>query len=107
MSERWVVEGYWSGYTSSQRRVVHRDVVSKRMADRLREMSCIEYTDGTRLDLFVFRAKPRERVAKINGYGKLIGDCLTLGTNRVSELEVLRARRQAEFRAKFVKSLEG
>lgn len=56
MSERWVVEGVWTGYVSSQMRVVHRDVVSRKTAEAIRELRLIRFTDGTALQLDVRRA---------------------------------------------------
>jgi hypothetical protein len=95
MSERWVVEGEWSGYTSSQQRVVHRAVVSAKTAQAIKDLGSIRFTDGTRLDLSVRRCAPRERVTCINGYGALIADCLSLGVTSVSEIGPAREKRRA------------
>ncbi len=70
---RYILEGEWSGYTASQRRVVHREVVkSKARIDRLRTLHGIRYTDGTTLILSLRETKPREHVHEIPGYTSLI-----------------------------------
>lgn len=70
---RYVLEGEWSGYTSAQRRVVHREVItSEKRAVRLRQVHGIRYTDGTMLTLWLREAKPRERVEEVAGYTSLI-----------------------------------
>ena len=72
---RYVLEGEWSGYTSAQRRVVHREVVTNRKRiDRLRDLHTIQYTDGTTLLLRLREAKPREHVEERDSYGSLIRD---------------------------------
>ncbi|WP_316176278.1 hypothetical protein [Bradyrhizobium sp. SZCCHNRI1073] len=74
--QRYVLEGEWSGYVSRQRRVVHREVVTDRKrVERLRQMYCIRYTDGTALLLTLREAEPRERVQEIKGYSSLIREC--------------------------------
>lgn len=77
---RYVLEGEWSGYTSSQRRVVHREVITapKRVA-RLQEMHGIRYTDGTMLTLWMREAKPREKIVPLNSYGSLIREAEAKG----------------------------
>ena len=73
---RFVIEGEWTGYTSAQRRVVHRKVYPSSYK-RLREWAArthgIRYTDGTMLLLSVRDCKPRERVKEIAGYNSLWG----------------------------------
>lgn len=71
---RFIVEGEWSGYVSSQQRVVHREVISEWRAKRLSKLHGIRYSDGTMLTLFVRRCKPREKVAEVMGYKSLISD---------------------------------
>jgi len=95
--ERWILEGEWSGYTSAQQHVVHREVISKQRAERIaKSLPGIRYTDGTSLWLSVRRALPREKVQTINGYGSLIGDCLALGVTAVDQIDSARkARREA------------
>ena len=78
MSERFVIEGEWSGYTSAQRRVVHRSVhgkAYKRLRAWADKTHAIRFTDGTSLVLSVRDCKPRERVAEIGSYARLIEDC--------------------------------
>lgn len=80
---RFVLEGEWTGYQSSQRRVVHRQVVDKKLAEKAKALHAIVYTDGTSLLISVREAKPREQVATINSYGDLIRDALRYGGSRV------------------------
>lgn len=73
---RYVLEGEWTGYVSSQRRVVHREVVTlPKRIDRLRTLHSIRYTDGTCLILHLREALPREHVQEIQSYGSLIREC--------------------------------
>lgn len=75
---RFVIEGEWTGYVSSQRKVVHRTVHSgafKKLRAWAEKTHAIRYSDGTVLVLSVRDCKPRERVQQINGYGRLIADC--------------------------------
>lgn len=92
MSARFVIEGIWSGYVSSQSRVVHREVTrDASRAEWARKAGCIIYTDGTRLFLDVRDAKPRERVREVRGYSDLIDDCVFYGVNTVAALTKARA----------------
>ncbi len=84
MSQSYTIEGKWTGYTSAQRRVVHREHTrSKKRADQIRELGSIGYTDGTRLLLHVIDGKSGK---PINGYSSLINDCLRHGVNSVAAL---------------------
>jgi hypothetical protein len=80
---RYVVEGEWTGYTSAQRRVVHREVVDAKRGERLKGLHAIVYTDGTSLLIRVREAKPREKVERINSYGSLIREAEAKGGSRV------------------------
>lgn len=89
MSTRFIIEGTWSGYTSSQSRVVHRQVHSKafkKLRAWAESVGAIYYTDGTCLMLSVRDCKPRERVQEIKGYTQLIWDCHYAGVNRVADI---------------------
>lgn len=91
---RYVIEGEWSGYRSSQQRIVHRTVHSgsfKKLREWAEKNFAIHFTDGTSLYLTVRDAKPRERVQVINGYGGLIADCAMYGVNSVAALYAARA----------------
>ncbi len=85
---RFVLEGTWTGYTSSQSRVCHREVVSSKRATRLREMHKIVFTDGTSLLLHVREAGLREKIVPKNMYGDLIRDAEKHGGSvvRVADL---------------------
>ena len=71
--QRFVVEAEWSGYVSSQRRIVHRTVETLFRAgyDALQYHS---FSDGTGLTISVRDCKPREKVQQIHGYGQLLRD---------------------------------
>ncbi len=89
-SPRFVIEGTWSGYTSSQSRVVHRTVhgrADKRLREWAARTSAIHYTDGTALFLAVRDCKPREVVKRIFGYKELIESCAYYGVASVAALE--------------------
>jgi hypothetical protein len=85
---RWVLEGEWSGYTSAQRRVAHREVIQgmPKMRAAIKAAGCITYTDGTTLSLTTRDAKPREKVVPHLGYSSLIRDCVHYGIWRVADL---------------------
>lgn len=89
MGKRFVIEGEWSGYRSSQQRVVHLQVYPsnrKKFRKFIEDIRVIHYTDGTCLCLKVRDCVPRERVKEIRGYTSLIEDCFHYNTNSVSDL---------------------
>ena len=81
---RFVLEGEWTGYSSSQRRVVHRTVT--RNPARYEHLHYITYTDGTGLVLRLRQCFAREVVKEIHGYDSLIESCLRHGVTRVDQL---------------------
>lgn len=86
---RFVIEGAWSGYTSAQKRVVHRTVhhaSGKRLRAWAENTHGIRYGDGAMLYLSVRDAKPRERVVELTGYSSLIADCCRHNVSRVDDL---------------------
>jgi hypothetical protein len=88
MSERHVLEGTWTGYVASQCRVVHREVVSAKRAERLSGLRRIIYTDGTSLLLAIRPAEPRERITEIRSYDALIRQAEATGKSSVSVAEL-------------------
>ncbi|MFM0638046.1 hypothetical protein PQQ63_15195 [Paraburkholderia metrosideri] len=89
MSGRYIIEGTWAGYRSSQDRIVHRSVHTapeKKLRAWAESNFSITYTDGTRLILSVRDCKPRERVEIRPGYMKLIHDCAHYGVDSVADL---------------------
>ena len=91
---RFVIEGEWTGYTSGQRLVVHRQVYPasrKHLREWAESAGAIRYTDGTLLLLRVRDCKPRERVEQIRSYSMLIEDCACYGVNSVDALAAARA----------------
>lgn len=90
MSGRFIIEGEWTGYSSGQRRIVHRTVHQgncRKLRAWAEKTHGITYTDGTQLLLTVHDCKPRERVQTLNGYGSLIVDCAYYGVSSVEELQ--------------------
>lgn len=92
MGERFILEGEWTGYTSAQRRVVHREVVSAKRAEKLKDLHAVVYTDGTSLILCVRAAEPREKVEVINSYGSLIREAEAHGGSRVLVADLKKGR---------------
>jgi hypothetical protein len=86
---RYIIEGTWSGYRSSQERICHR-TVHKASEKGLRAWAekaySITYSDGTCLILTVRDCKPRERVQQIHGYDRLIKDCYYYNVDSVNAL---------------------
>ena len=82
--ERYVIEGEWSGYKSSQRRICHRKVTT--IPDYYRGLTSIRFTDDTTLDLRILKCNPREKVSEIDGYTSLIDKCIVKGVNSVEAL---------------------
>jgi uncharacterized Zn ribbon protein len=86
---RFILEGTWTGYVSSQSRVCHREIVSKKRAEKLRGLHKIVYTDGTSLLIHVREAEYREKVKEIFSYRDLIREAEAKGDSvvLVSELK--------------------
>ena len=82
--KRWILEGEWSGYRSSQQHIVHRTIITD--PKPFEKLSSIRYTDGTSLYLSVKPCKPRERVKQIHGYDDLIRKCVNAGVDSVDAL---------------------
>lgn len=102
MAVRFIIEGTWLGYRSSQDRVVHRTVHNgsqKKLRAWAEKTFAIHYTDGTRLQLAVRDCRPRERVEEIRGYTKLIDDCSYHDVNSVEALCAIERDRKAKFAA--------
>ena len=97
---RFVLEGMWRGYRSSQDQVVHREVVDgsrKKFLEWARKTFCIRYTDGTTLELSVRPCVPRERVAVKKGYTSLIYECFHYN---VGSVDALYAAKEASEKAR-------
>jgi hypothetical protein len=75
---RFVLEGEWSGYVSSQQRVVHRETITARRAKTF-VLSAIQYTDGTTLRITVRPAQPREKIEERRSYSALIREAEATG----------------------------
>jgi len=87
MTKRYVIEGEWSGYTSSQSRICHR-VVTQHPND-YKKIQAIQYTDGTCLYLTVRPCLPRERIKEIHGYDSLIKKFIDKGLTGFVKVEDL------------------
>ena len=86
---RYIIEGEWSGYSSGQRRIVHRSVhqgAFKKLRSWVEKVGYIRYTDGTHLSLSVRDCEPRERVKELHGYDTLIQDCAFYDCHSVAGL---------------------
>lgn len=84
---RYVIEGEWTGYVSSQARICHRTVTKLRhVAEWVRKTHSITFTDGTSLLLSVREAKPREKVKEMHQYDDLLDQCRTAGVTSVQAL---------------------
>ena len=111
---RFIIEGTWSGYRSSQQRVCHRTVHKgnrKLLRAWAEKTHGIQYTDGTMLYLTVRDCKPREKVKEIKGYVELINDCFHYGVTSVSDLsderKAYREARKAEVKVQREEMLDG
>jgi hypothetical protein len=82
MTKRFVLEGVWSGYTSAQRKVCHRVVVTNEA--RYQHLHSITFSDGTYITLRP--CAPHERVKELHHYDGLIEDCIRHGVTRVDDL---------------------
>lgn len=90
----YMIEGEWSGYTSRQRKICHREYVSDRdslgrsIIKWCQDHFGITYTDGTMLRLMVTELEnPRKkRQPVINGYTSLIRNCIHHNVSSVAEL---------------------
>jgi hypothetical protein len=74
MSTRYVLEATWSGYTASQSRVVHREVITPKRAEGYMKLRGIRFTDNTFLRVTVRPCEPRERVQEVRGYRELLSE---------------------------------
>lgn len=86
MGKRFIIEGEWSGYRSSQQHVAHRSVHPgsfKKLRAWAEKTHAITYTDGTQLWITVRDCKPRERVVQKLGYKSLIEECAFYDVNSV------------------------
>jgi hypothetical protein len=72
---RYILEGTWSGYRSSQERVCHREVIKTPEYP----VKSIRFTDNTMLWLSVRPAKRGEKVVPIRGYDTLLSECRIFG----------------------------
>lgn len=79
--KRYVVEGMWSGYRSSQTRICHRTVT--RYPEWFK-VHTIRFTDGTTLDITVRPCLLREKIKTIDGYSDLIQEANTFDRERGS-----------------------
>jgi len=85
---RYEITGTWSGYTPSQKHVVHREyTINRRFADAVKALGTIAFTDGTQLMLRTRLMEYREKRGKeVNGYRSLIRDCIHYGVASVADL---------------------
>lgn len=87
---RIVLEGTWTGYVSRQSRIVHREIINNKRAERLRKLHKIVYTDGTALLINVRETELREKIVPIHSYNDLIRDAENNGGNVVLVTDLLK-----------------
>lgn len=95
---RWLIEGEWSGYQSSQQRIVHREITdNEKLARAIEKQYGIRYSDGTMLFLRVREMRKGERAQDLrNSYGALIRDCFRHNCWSVDDLmKMEKAAREA------------
>ncbi len=96
---RHLIEGTWSGYRSSQERVVHRETTTEPWLIKalLGHYRSILYTDGTRLALTIRPLRKGERrPPDLLSYRELIRECALRNIWSVQEnLDYETARKQA------------
>ncbi len=81
----WMIEGVWSGYTSSQSRCVHRHYLTDK--DEVEKLQTIRYTDGTALYLSIKEIKDKKELLPDNdNYTSLINQCLKHNIWNVADL---------------------
>ena len=80
---RKIIEGEWTGYTPSQQRIQHREIISHREAQNLEHLKVIVFTDGTSLLISIRETRPHERVQVIQSHTKLIREAAAKKTARV------------------------
>lgn len=85
----FAIEGTWSGYTSSQRRVCHlcytTDVV---FADAVKDLGSIRFSDNTYLYLSVKQVTDKSELRPENDeYDSLIRKCVDQGVSSVAGLK--------------------
>lgn len=73
--KRYVLEANWHGYRSSQDHAVHREVISPKKAEMMRDLVGVRFTDGTTMYVTVREAKYREKVSPIIGYREVLDSC--------------------------------
>lgn len=76
---RYILEGEWTGYTSAQRKVVHREVIPQARYKPLSKLHAIRFTDGTSLILSMRPAAARQRVQEVRAYEALIREAERAG----------------------------
>ena len=87
MRSRFVLEGTWSGYTSRQTQVCHREVISAKRAERL-VLRAIRFDDGTSLWIATRPAARGEKVETKGSYTDLIRDAEAFQKSHVSVAEI-------------------
>lgn len=87
---RYILECNWSGYTASQSRCCHREVITAKKAKLFEGIGAIRFTDGTHMSVSTRPARFREKVIECKGYSQLLWDVLKSGlkgTVHVDELK--------------------
>jgi hypothetical protein len=85
--KRFIVEAEWTGYQSSQQRIVHRTVETHFRAG-FEALEYHQFSDGTGLRISVRDCKPRERVKEIRGYKVLLDELAWKKWKELRDVEV-------------------
>jgi len=74
MRPRYVLEGIWSGYNSSQKQPCHRTVTKS--PNLYKDIHSVVFTDNTWMSVSLRPCKPREKVIEIHGYDSLFNEII-------------------------------
>ena len=102
--QTYMIEGEWTGYRSSQQRVVHRHYCNReKVVAFVQKTYGIRYTDGTMLLLSATPCTGRKRLPVINSYNSLIEDCVHYDVSSVDDLHHAQERVKNEYAASKLK----
>ena len=76
---RYVLECVWSGYTGSQSRCCHREVITEKRARMFDGIYAVRFSDNTNMSVNIRPAKFREKIIPINGYSQLLWEVSNSG----------------------------
>lgn len=86
--KQWILNGTWSGYSSSQTKIVHTAIISAEQYEKAKHLHTIMYADGTSLSLEFSEYNPNYPVHEKLSYKSLIDEAIKLGKSTVSVTEL-------------------